>query len=404
MFVNYGTTNKWYVFVLAGLTQALAIGMAESCMPVLFAEIAEDLNLSLVQIGTVWGIVPLGSVTILFIGGFLCDRFGVKRTIITVCFLAGITGAMRGLSSGFGSLVAFSFFFGVCSALIPLGLTKASRIWFPSNQLGLATSAIMTGGGIGSATAAMISATFLSPLLGGWRSVLFLYGAISVLLGIIWLVTIKDNQQERLTRAKTNIPFSEEILHVLRIRAVWLLGITVFTYVGGMRAIEGYLPIYLRESGWTAVNADGAVAVLALTATAGAIPLALLSDRIGRRKFVTVPAVLIAIVCAALLSTVTNAVVWGIVMILAIFRQATIALTVTMCMETEGVGVEHGGMAIGLIYTIQRMGVFMAPPLGNSLASIGLGIPFLFWSMLFAIGAFVSIFLVKETGWKAKKD
>ena len=53
---------KWYVLVLSASTAAISLRMPEMCMAVLFKEISEELNLNVVQIGTVWGGVALGSV------------------------------------------------------------------------------------------------------------------------------------------------------------------------------------------------------------------------------------------------------------------------------------------------------------------------------------------------------
>jgi MFS family permease len=375
--------------------------MPEMCMPVLFKEISEELRLNLVEIGTVWGIVPLGSVVFLFVGGVLCDRFGVKRAMGVACLLAGVAGAMRGLSSGFVSLVAFSFLFGIVASIIPVGVMKACRIWFTSRQLGFATGVIVTGGGIGAAIGSMVSATILSPLLGGWRNVMFLYGAISVTLGVIWLLTIKEARDARTTEYKNAVPARQAILHVLPIKAVWLIGFNLCAYVGSMKAIMGYLPLYLREIGWSAVSADGALTVFTLMTIIGAIPLTLLSDKLGRRKAVLFPAILIAIICSVLLPIVSGVFLWGVFVMLGVFHQVYIALTNTMVLEIEEIGVDHAGMALGLALTLQRIGAFIAPPIGNSLAAINLGMPFAFWSILFVFGALILIF-VKETGWKAK--
>jgi MFS family permease len=169
-----------------------------------------------------------------------------------------------------------------------------------------------------------------------------------------------------------------------------------------MRAIAGYLPLYLRKIGWTAIHADSALTVFILASILGAIPLAVLSDRLGRRKVVLFAAMSIAIICAGLLPIVSNAFVWVIVVILGFFYAAYVALAITMCLETSGVGAKYGGVAVGLLYTLQRLGGFIAPPLGDSLASFNLGMPFIFWASLFVSGVVILIF-VKETGWKARE-
>ena len=63
------TNNRWYVLALAALTSTLAVAMPNMCLPVLFEEIADDLGLSLVQIGLVWGVGALAGIPTGLAGG-----------------------------------------------------------------------------------------------------------------------------------------------------------------------------------------------------------------------------------------------------------------------------------------------------------------------------------------------
>jgi hypothetical protein len=70
-----------------------------------------------------------------------------------------------------------------------------------------------------------------------------------------------------------------------------------------------------------------------------------------------------------------------------------------MVLETKNVGYENSGLALGIVYTISQFGSLASPPLGNSFASKGAGLPFFFWAGL-AAAAFVIFFFVHETGRK----
>jgi MFS family permease len=396
---------RWYALTLAASMFAFAVMMPEMCMPVLFNEISQELNLSLVQMGTIWGIIPLGSVVILLASGAISDRFGIKRTISVACLLAGIASASRGLANSFVSLLVTSFVSGLMPSLISISIAKATHIWFPSRQLGFVNGIIVTGGGLGTVVGSMISATFLSPLLGGWRHVLFLYGAIALVIGITWSFTIKDTRHEPVTGTENTVPLGQSILKLFRIRALWLLSISFALYMGAIQSIAGYLPQYLKELGWSGVSADGALSALNLAATAGGIPLALLSDRIGRRKTVMFAAMSLSVISAALLPVAVNTfvLVWIIVILLGAFRSAYQALTTTMCLESEFAGAEYTGITTGFLFMISRLAAFMSPPLGTAFSEINLGMPFIFWAALFAVGVF-TLTQTKETGWKVKRD
>ena len=96
-----GSNYRWYVLTLAALTFTFVSAMPQICMTVLFKEISEDLGLNLVEVGVVWGMTPLAALFTVFLGGLLADRYGAKRTVSTACLVAGLAGAMRGVSGDF---------------------------------------------------------------------------------------------------------------------------------------------------------------------------------------------------------------------------------------------------------------------------------------------------------------
>lgn len=82
MLKSNGSNYRWYILTLGALTHTFAVAMPMMSLPVLFKEISVELDLNLVQIGTVWGMIPLAGIFVVLIGGLLGDRFGVKRTLI----------------------------------------------------------------------------------------------------------------------------------------------------------------------------------------------------------------------------------------------------------------------------------------------------------------------------------
>ena len=68
--------KKWLVLTLAALTSMLAYAMPLLSLPVLFTEISEDLGLSLLQIGFIWGATSLAGILTSIPFGALGDRFG----------------------------------------------------------------------------------------------------------------------------------------------------------------------------------------------------------------------------------------------------------------------------------------------------------------------------------------
>jgi predicted MFS family arabinose efflux permease len=392
-------TSRWYVLILAAVTSAFVLSAPIMCMPVLFKEISQELGLNLVQVGTIWGMLSLGGLVILIIGGMLGDRFGLKRIIPLAILFTGLAGAFRGLSYDFISLVATVFAFGILNAVLMINIMKVTKVWFSGRQFAFANGVLATGISFGFSVGAMISATVLSPWLGGWRNVFFLYGIVSVVFSMLWYFTVREPERKQSSEAPVTVPMRQAISHVSRLRDVWLLGVAFLGYMGCIQGVIGYLPLYLQNIGWPAANADGALAAFNIAGAFGAIPIALLSDRLGVRKGVLVSLLIMCIVSVTLLPFFDNELVWILAILIGFTRDSCLTLLFVMNMEIKEVGVVYAGTAMGLMNTIGRIGAGGAPALGNSLASISIGTPFIFWATLVVMSVVVLGF-IKETGWK----
>lgn len=401
MVKSNGSHYRWYVLGLAALTHTFAVAIPRMCMPVLFEEISIDLGLSLVQIGVIWGTTSLAGLVSVLTGGLLGDRFGVKKVVGIACFLAGGMGALRGLSIGFMSLAATTFLLGFVSFVIPANATKTAGVWFSGRHLGFANGILGVGMAIGFVVAAMLSATVLSPMLGGWRRVLLLYGVLSAILSVLWFLTVREPAEAVSGSSGDRLTLGQTLSRVVRFKTVWLIGLVLLGHAGCVQSMLGYLPLYLRDRGWSVASADGTVAGFHGVSMLGVIPLALLSDRLRSRKTVLIPAALITTICIALLSVARDPAVWLLVILAGMFRDGFMAILMSMIIEVKGVGAAYAGTAVALVMTISQFGNFMAAPLGNSFASIYPGLPFVFWGFL-ALVAPVSLYFVKEERWSKK--
>jgi len=388
--IDEGTDSssyRGYVLGLSGLTAALAVAAPTMAMPVLFAEIAEDLGLSLVQIGAVWGVVSFAGLFTSLVGGILGDRFGTKRTLAVACLFLGLTGAARGLSNSLAAMAITVFLNGLLSAAIPMNLHKVCAMWFTGKRLGSANAFVSGGMAFGFMVGSLVSATLLSPWLGGWRHVLFLYGGIGVLMSLPWaLVRVSQREKTRLARGAGFPSIRHSLAHVARLRNVWVLGVALLGVAGGVQGLLGYLPLYLRDIGWAAARADGAVAGFHAISLLAVFPLAILSDLARSRTKLLVATTIVAATGIGLLSIVDGVVIWVAVLMAGAVRDGYMAVSMTALTEVSGVGAEYAGTAIGLAMTLSRVGGLIAPPLGNSLAVYGPRVPFALWSGMALLG------------------
>ena len=233
---------------------------------------------------------------------------------------------------------------------------------------------------------------------------MFFYGAVSVLVGMLWILFGKEPYQTDSSQVTAEtIPIRQTFLKLIRFKPLWFIGSAALLRVGSVMGVTGYLPLYLRGQGWELATADGTLSAFFAVSTICVIPLSLLSDKIGSRKAILFPALISFAVCFALLPFTQGGAIFALTLLAGISFDGFASLTVTTLLETKGLGSIHSGIALGALVTMSQMGNFIIPPLGNSLASINPGAPFLLWAAFSAL-ALIPLAFIRETGWRNKSE
>jgi cyanate permease len=384
---------KWLVLALSTFTFTFVVAIPSMSLPVLFDEISADLGLSLVQVGWIWGVGSALGIFVGFIGGPLGDRFGPRRTLAVACLLLGVAGAARGLADGFSMLALTTLIAGFAQWSIPMNVHKTCGVWFPTKQLGMANGVVAVGMALGFLLGSLLAATVFSPLFGGWRNVLFVYGAVAIMFAALWWFSQEkaeiDGQQSH-----QRITFREAIGRVIRLRNVWLICLATAGVSGCVNGTLGFLPLYLRDLGWKPAIADSTLASFHGMSMLFAIPIALLSDRLGSRRGILMAAALSIGIGAGLIGFTSGALILAAVLMAGFSRDGFMAITMTAIIEEKGIGARFAGTATGLNMSFLGIANVFAPPVGNWLAKFGSGIPFLFWASLVFLG-FVGYFFMR---------
>jgi hypothetical protein len=78
------------------------------------------------------------------------------------------------------------------------------------------------------------------------------------------------------------------------------------------------------------------------------------------------------------------------------------AVFITMATETKGIGPTYAATALGALFTMERVGLFIFPYIGGYLAkNVSTELPFVFWGALAAM-SFVVLYFLKETKTKSQ--
>lgn len=220
--------------------------------------------------------VILGSVGRI-VAGMMADRFGGRNVFAALLIAAALPAFGIALSSTYTQLLVCGLFLGIGGMTFPVGVGFTSR-WFPAEKQGTALG-IYGMGNIGQSIA-----VFFAPVLalqfGDWRTVFWLFGAVSLVWGIVFYLTAQDDSA--LVKAKS---LAEMIAPLKRSSTAWVLSLFYFLTFGGFVALALYLPTFLKEIfNLSATDAGARTAGFVVLATLMRPVGGILADKIGGAK------------------------------------------------------------------------------------------------------------------------
>jgi MFS family permease len=353
---------RWAMLLYLFLINLILNGVILMIVPPLFPGIADELGLNYAHIGSLWGSSALGLILFSLIGGVAADRFGVKKilsiAIAIVCLFAGL----RGLVHTYVTLWLCFFFMGVGLGFILPNLPKCIAMWFGSAELSRANGISIMGVSIGMGIGVTIGVPLRS-VLGSWQTVMFFSGLISFALWGLWVLAAREgNHLNRATEITHAQPRSLQGLRkVFTIKDVWLIGFIELFFIGNHMTLLGIVPTFLVHKGMEEAQAGFFTSVSNWTSLAGLIIGPYISDRIGLRKIVTWPWLLIL---AALTISVAHTSGWLQYCVWGLFGLGfgwVLPQLRSIIAELEEIGPVLSGSAFGGIFTFNRIGCFALP-------------------------------------------
>jgi NNP family nitrate/nitrite transporter-like MFS transporter len=182
--------------------------------------------------------VLLGSVGRIF-AGLAADRFGGRNVFSFLLVFSAVPAIAIGFSTSFTQLLIFGLLLGVAGTTFPVGVGFTSR-WFAPEKQGTALG-VYGMGNIGQSVAVFF-APVLALWLGDWRTVFFIFAAVSLIWGVVFFLLAKNDATT--ARPRT---LAESLSPLKRSKVAWVLSLFYFLTFGGFVALALYMPTLLRE-------------------------------------------------------------------------------------------------------------------------------------------------------------
>ncbi len=352
---------RWGILALILTVQTFA-NVGPMGLPAIAPLIRQDLGLSLTQAGSFISAYYVGPILMSLPAGWLADRWGILRTMVTGAVVIALGLAAAGWAGSFPVLIVFMILAGVGYGLLNPTSTKAVIAWFPLAQrataLGLKQTGLPFGGAVGAAVLPPLA------LAIGWRNALILSAGGVALLGLATLFLYRDPAD--LPRTTPGSP-APSIWSVLRNRDLWMVAVATLIFAAMQTVWMSFLVLYLKDVvGLPVVAAASYLASAQVTGMVGRVAFGLLSDRTfaGGRRIVLVIAGIGSGLCSLVMAGVgPGSSPWLLSALALTFGFVGIGwngVQHTLMAELAGAGA--AGTAVGLGLAVSSVGVTLGPP------------------------------------------
>jgi ACS family glucarate transporter-like MFS transporter len=372
------TRIRWwlaFVFFLIGLIAY----MDRSNISVVAEAMMQDFHMDKVEFGWLNSLFSLGYALAQIPAGLLAEQFGARWIVTIALFWWSIFTCLTAAVSSYGWLAVIRTFFGVGEGPMYPGNAVFNSYWFTKQEKGRAASALLAGSYFGPVIAPVLTVAIFQAW--GWRSVFIVFGAIGLLIGMIWFCIGRDRPEQHpwVNKAELSIITEQRAVHdenkavapwgkFLKNVRFWALGLQYFVVIYIVTFFLVWLPTYLQEARHFSLTKMGFAAsfpwiAILLTVLAGGA----LSDRLlrnGKSKLIArgglaIFGLIVFTVSMYLAVYATNP--WLNVLWLTLSLGSLGLPVVTSWAVANDLGNEYSGSVSGWMNLWGNIGAFLSP-------------------------------------------
>ncbi|WP_394234808.1 MFS transporter [Niallia oryzisoli] len=324
--------------------------------------ITEDLNLNASSTGLLLSSFFAGYAIMQLPGGWLADRFGARKVLITSVVMWSIFTGLTGAAWSMVSMIVIRFLFGIGEGGFQPASSKIISQAFPKEKRAGAMSIMLSSGGIVALIIPVLSVTLLSTI--GWRTTFVIIGFIgAIIAALYWYVIKLPNSPDTENKQVSNGVKKGSFKMLFQTPMMLNLFIAYFSLYAVNWGLATWLPTYLVDvRGLDLVSLGWLQTIPGVAQLVGIYLSGYLIDKLakGREKIVGAFAcVLISILLYLMFtaSTVTSFIIYQTVIMLII--SFIIILLPALVLKNLPSAVAGSGM--GLVNTGGQLAGFITP-------------------------------------------
>jgi MFS family permease len=213
-----------------------------------------------------------------FAVGWLSDRLCVYRMVAAGLVLWALATFLTSFANGLVMLIALRVLLGIGEGVAFPAASKIIARHVAGDRRGFANGAIAAALSWGPALGTFAGGLILSYF--GWRPIFFVFGSVTLLWVIPWLLVSKPQWSTYAKGSGNDIP----VRQVMRNPTVWLMGIGHFANTYGFFFLLAWLPLFLvKERGLSILEMTAMTTAAYVVQGCGALAWGWFSDRLVRR-------------------------------------------------------------------------------------------------------------------------
>lgn len=249
--------------------------------------IAEEFNLSDVQLSWIVAAAVLNGSMWRLPAGMLADRIGGRSVMISLLVLSSIPAFFVSKVDSYELLLVLAFLVGFAGNSFSVGISWNSA-WTPRDRQGLALG-VFGAGNVGASVTKFIGppliiatagSTVFFGIQGGWRLIPVIYSALLLVTALmVWLVVPKHDIKPGSDKT------IKEMLKPLKQVRVWRFSLYYVVVFGAYVALSGWMPVYYINNFGVSLTAAGLLTATFIFPASLLRPLGgWFSDRWGARR------------------------------------------------------------------------------------------------------------------------
>ncbi len=348
-----------YAYVIEGLLFCiyLAFGISWIAYSPLLGQLETHFEVTKAQAGSLISLVSLAKAFVPLFAGVLAARLGLKRALALGAALSGLSVFLP-FAPSFKLLLVGRFLFGMGGAIVVTLMGPIVMAWFSREKLpmvnGLNNVAVNAG-----ITVALFATDPAAKMLG-WKTALMVFGLVSIVLAVAWMVFGKDAEGSQKGGTEEDAPQLKEILARPE---TWWIGLAFTGPLALYLALNTWLPTHFQEA--FELSRSAASQLTGLFNLVG-IPTAIvggaLTARLGLRKpLIIASGLMMPIAALGLFSSPEPTVRYISAIFLGISFFLYVAPLFTIPMELEGMTPRRVALMMGCIFSMAYILSFLSP-------------------------------------------